>query len=91
MPVFFALVDAVTGREHEVGVALGGVSGLSGFVPCRERNHDFLVKFDASSFDVVDDFLQTHVRQLPGVKGVEIILDWDDYSSNTREAHAKLS
>ena len=88
MPAFYALVDAMPGREHEVGMALG-MQGIR-HVPCKERSHDFLVTFDAPGFDKVDDFLQTHVRTIAGVKGVEIIVDWDDHGSAARDARARL-
>ena len=88
MPTFYALVDAVPGREHDVGMALG-VAGVA-HVPCKEKSHDFLIRFEAPAFYKVDEFLQTHVRRIPGVKGVEIIVDWDDHTSVARDARAKL-
>lgn len=91
MPTFFALVDAVTGHEKAVGGSLARVPRLTGVVPCKAGDHDFLVRFDADAFGVVDDFLQTHVRQLPGVKGVEIILDWADHPPIVREARDRLA
>jgi len=88
MPAFYALVDAMPGREHEVGMALG-IEHVA-HVPCKERSHDFLIKFDAPAFDKADDYLATHIRRIPGVKGIEIIVDWDDHGSATRDARAKL-
>lgn len=90
MPTFHALVDAMTGREAEVEAALRREPRILGAVRVKEGNHDFLVKFDAASFDVVDDFLQTSVRRIPGVIGVEIIVDWANHSQAARDARAKL-
>lgn len=90
MPIYHALVDAVPGREKEVEAALRSDARLAGVVECREKSHDFLVRFEARAFGVVDDFLQTHVRRLPGVKGVEVILDWDDFGQAVRDARARL-
>jgi 7-cyano-7-deazaguanine synthase len=90
VPEFFALVDALAGKEREVGESLRQVERLKGVEPCREGNYDYLVRFDADSFGVVDDFLQTHVRQLRHVKGVEVILDWDDHGAQVREARDRM-
>lgn len=76
MPEFFALVDAVPGREAEVERALRAQPRLAAVVAVKERSNDFLVRFEAPAFSQVDDLLQTHVRPLPGVKGVEIVTDW---------------
>lgn len=89
MTQFHALIDAVPGRQKEVEAGLSGLAGVRA-TPCREGNHDFLVAFDAASFDVVDDFLQTHVRRLPGVLGVEVVTRWEEYSPAVREARARL-
>lgn len=91
MPEFFALVDALAGREREVGEALRRVTRLKGVEPCRERNYDYLVRFDADSFSVVDDFLQTYIRHIPHVKGIEVIIDRSDHSAQVREALGRLT
>jgi 7-cyano-7-deazaguanine synthase len=91
VPEYFALVDALAGKEREVGDSLRGVAGLKGVEPCREGNYDYLVRFDAASFDVVDDFLQTHIRHIPHVKGIEVILDWADHGPAVREARERLT
>lgn len=88
MPTFYALVDATPGREQDLASTLA--SERIAFVRCKERSYDFLIKFEAPAFDKVDDYLQTHVRRLPGVKGVEIIVDWDDHGPAARDARAKL-
>lgn len=90
MPAFYALVDAVPGQEAAVRAGLGQLERLNGVVPCREKSHDFLVRFDAEGFDVVDDFLQSHVRPLRGVKAVEIVTDFDDHGAAVREARDRL-
>lgn len=90
MPFFYALVDAVPGREPDVERQLRAQPRLSGVAPCREKSYDFLVKFEAPGFDRVDDLLQTHVRRLDGVKGVEVVVDWDDHGSAAREARDRL-
>lgn len=88
MPTFYSLVDATPGKEADVESQL--VARGVKFVRCKEKSHDFMVKFDAPAFDKVDDYLQTHVRSLAGVKGVEIVVDWDDHGPAAREAKAKL-
>lgn len=90
MSEFFALVDAVPGREAEVGAALARVPGLRA-TPCKAGNHDHVVRFEAAAFGQVDDFLQTHVRRLPGVKGVEVVTDPQDHPAAVRDAIARLS
>lgn len=90
MPTFHALVDAVTGREADVEAGLRAEPRVLGIVRVKERNHDFLIKLDAPSFTLVDDLLQTHVRRIAGVAGVEIIVDWADHSDALREARGKL-
>lgn len=90
MPVFYALVDAVPGQEEKVGDALRASGHLSGVAACKERSHDFLVRFEAGAFDRVDDVLQTYVRTIPGVQGVEIVTDWDGYGDAVQEARAKM-
>lgn len=90
VPAFFALVDAVTGREPEVGEALRHVNQVTGVAPCKVGNHDFLVRFDAPSAAQTDDVLQTHVRRLPGVKGVEVIVDWAEYPQAVRDARDRI-
>lgn len=90
MQTFYALVDARPGHESEVASALRKVSGIAGVAACKEKSHDFLVKFAAPSFQVVDDFLQTHVRRLPNVKGVEVVVDWDDHGAAVLEARERL-
>lgn len=88
MPMFYALVDATPGHEADVETQL--VAQAVEFVRCKEKSHDFLIKFEASGFDKVDDYLQTHVRRLVHVKGVEIIVDWDDHTQTARDARVKL-
>lgn len=90
MPAFFALVDALTGQEAAVGAALRALPGLTGVTPCKEGNYDFLVRFDAESFSRVDDFLQTNVRRIPHVKGVEIVTRPEEYSSAVRDAMTRM-
>lgn len=90
MPTFYALVDALTGRESDVEKGLRADARVLSLVRVKERNHDFLIKFDAAGFTVVDDFLQTHVRRISGVAGVEIVVDWENHSPLVREAKAKL-
>lgn len=90
MPTFHALVDAVPGREAEVGAALRLLPRVRDAVPCKEGSFDFLIRFDAASFDVVDDFLQTNVRRLPGVKGVEVIVRWEDHGPTVAAARERL-
>lgn len=90
METFYALVDAIPGREPAVEAGLARLEPLRGFVRCREKSHDFLIRFAAPGFDGVDEFLQTYVHRIEGVKGVEVVSDWDDYGSAVREARAKL-
>lgn len=90
MPEFFALVDALPGREADVEAALRSEKRLLGVVRCKEKSADFLIRFDAPAFEKVDDLLQTHVRAVKGVAGVEIVTDWDDYSATVRQARAAL-
>lgn len=90
MADFFALVDATPGFERQVGDALRAMPTLRGVEACRDGNFDFLIRFDAPDFHVVDDFLQTHIRRIPGVKGVEIIVDWDSHSPVAREARDRI-
>ena len=90
MQTFFALVDAVPGREREVEEALRHVPAITGVAACKAGNHDFLVRFQAASASVVDDVLQTHVRRLPGVKGVEPVTDFADQPAVVREARARI-
>lgn len=90
MPHYFALVDARPGEEAVVEGALQQIGRINGMTPCKSKSSDFLIRFDADSFDVVDDFLRTHVRPVPGVVGVEIIQDWDDHPSVVREARKTL-
>lgn len=90
MPMFFALVDAVPGQEPRVEAALRAERRLAGVVPCKERSADFLVRFEVASFGVADDFLQTHLRAIPGVKAIEIVTDWDAYSSVVLDARRRL-
>lgn len=90
MPTFFALVDATTGREADVERALRADARILGMSRIKERNHDFVIKFEAPQFTLVDEFLQTHVRRLSGVAGVEIVVDWHDHSATLREVAAKL-
>lgn len=88
MPRFYALVDATPGQESSVTSSLTALQVTH--IPCKERSYDFLIRFDASAFDKVDEYLQTHIRRIPGVKGVEIIVDWNDHGSAAREAKAAL-
>lgn len=91
MPWFFALVDARPGQEESVEKALASEARIAGATRCKEVSYDFLVKFEAVAFDTVDDFLQTHVRTIPGVVGVEIVQDFDDYGAAVREARDRLA
>lgn len=90
MPQFYALVDAVTGREPEVEAALRHAIRVLGATRCKEKNHDFLVKFEALDFAGVDDYLQTHIGRIPGVASVEIVVDWADHGQATLDAKEKL-
>lgn len=90
MAEFHALVDAVPGGEPEVEAALRAQPRLRGVAPCKEKSHDFLIRFESDTFDTVDDFLQTYVRTIRGVSGVEVVTDWDDHGAAVREARAKL-
>jgi DNA-binding Lrp family transcriptional regulator len=90
MPVFHALVDATPGREPEVERALAENARILAFTRCKEGDHDFLVKFEAADFGRVDDVLQTYVRHIAGVKGVEIIVRWDAHGDAVREARERL-
>lgn len=91
MPEYFALVDAMPGQEAAVGDALRTLEGIQAMTPCREANADFLIRFEAEKFDLVDDFLQTHVRRLAGVNGIEIIERWDEYGSTVHAARDRLT
>ena len=90
MPTFYALVDAMTGRETDVEKALMSEVRVLALTRTKEKNFDFLIKFDAPAFTLVDEFLQTHVRRIAGVAGVEIIVDWANHSQTVRDAAAKL-
>ena len=90
MPAFYALVDAMTGRESDVERGLNSEVRVLALTRVKERNFDFLIKFDAPSFDLVDEFLQTYVRRIPGMAGVEIIVDWENHTQLVRDAAAKL-
>ena len=89
MQPFYALVDAVTGREPEVEEALRHVPRVTGVARCKAGDDDFLVRFDAPGPGAVDDFLQTHVRRLPGVKGVRPVEDFADEATVVRDARAR--
>ena len=90
MAKHYALVDAMTGREADVERALHAEARVLGVTRLKDRNYDFLIKFDAPSFDLVDEFLQTHVQRIGGVAGVEIIVELKDHSPAVREAASKL-
>lgn len=90
MPHFYALVDARPGQESLVEGKLQQIGRIDGLTRCKSNAHDFLIRFDAGGFDVVDDFLRTHVQPVPGVAGVEIIQDWDDHPSAVRDARARV-
>ncbi|MHB8606057.1 MAG: hypothetical protein ACYDCK_12465 [Thermoplasmatota archaeon] len=90
MPAFYALVDAMPGHEEEVKRGLDGLPRVLAVARAKDRSFDWLIKFEAPSFDRVDDFLQTYVRPLKGVVGIEIISDWDDMSEVVREARKTL-
>lgn len=90
MPTFYALVDAMTGRESDVERGLMSELRIVAMTRAKEKNFDFLIKFDAPAFTLVDEFLQTHVRRIAGVAGVEIIVDWQNHSQSLRDAAAKL-
>ncbi|HET6403394.1 MAG TPA: hypothetical protein VFH78_02000 [Candidatus Thermoplasmatota archaeon] len=90
MATFYALVDAMTGREADVEKGLRADSRILATMRLKERNHDFLIKFEASAFTLVDEFLQTHVRRIAGVAGVEIIVDWANHAPHVRDAADKL-
>jgi hypothetical protein len=90
MPAFYALVDAVPGQEEKVLAWLRSDAHVQGVVPCKHGNHDFLVRIEAASFDVVDDILRTYVGPMHGVKGTEPIADWDAFGDVVRQARARL-
>ena len=90
MATFYALVDALTGREADVERGLMSERRVVAMTRAKEKNFDFLIKFEAPAFDLVDEFLQTNVRRIPGVAGVEIVVDWQDHSQGLRDAAAKL-
>lgn len=90
MVVFFALVDAIAGKEPEVEAALRREPRLTAVVRCKERSFDFLVRFEAPGFDKVDDVMQTYVSRITGVRGVEVVTDWDDYGEAARAARAEM-
>lgn len=90
MPSFFALVDAQPGREADVDMTLRATRGVLGVMRLKEGSYDFLLRFEEPSFDTVDDFLQTHVRPVPGVMGVEIVRDVEDYGPVVKEARDAL-
>lgn len=90
MPLYYALVDAMTGREAQVEAALRKEEKLLGTIRCKEKNADFLVKFEAPGFAAVDDVLQTYVRRIPGVVGVEVIVHWEEHDASVAEARKKL-
>lgn len=90
MPAFYALVDAVPGKEKAVEARLQQVSRIDGWAPVKSGNHDFLVRFDAESEDKVDDFLQNHVRDIPGVKDIEVVSDFSDHDTAVADARKAL-
>lgn len=81
MPVYYALIDATAGREAEVERGLRKEQRVIGVVRCKEKNADFMVKFDAPGPAQVDDIMQTYVRPIAGIAGVEVILDWSDHDT----------
>ena len=89
MPTFYALVDAVPEKEVVVHEKLRELP-LTGIYPLKEKSYDFLVAFEQPSFSTVDDFLQTHVRRIQHVKGVEVIVDWDDHGHAVQVVRKKL-
>ena len=90
MPLFYALVDAMAGKESEVEAALRKEEKLIGTIRCKEKNADFLVKFEAPGWAAVDDVLQTYIRPIRGVVGVEVIQHWDEYSAAVAAARTQL-
>lgn len=90
MPLYYALVDAMTGRETEVEAALRKEEKLLGTIRCKEKNADFLVKFEAPGFAAVDDVLQTYIRNIRGVVGVEVIVHWDEHDATVSAARKQL-
>lgn len=90
MPIYYALIDAMAGREAEVERGLRKEQRVIGVVRCKEKNADFMVKFEAPGLAQVDDVMQTYVRPVAGIAGVEVILDWTNYSQATLDAKAKL-
>ncbi len=91
MPEYHALVDAVPGRQEDVERALRALPNLIGITQCREKSHDFLIKFDAPSAASVDDYVQTLVRPAAGVATVVLVTDWADHGSEAHEARDRLS
>jgi DNA-binding Lrp family transcriptional regulator len=90
VPVYYALVDAMAGREAEVERGLRKEERMIGVIRCKEKNADFMVKFEAPGPAQVDDVVATYVRRIPGVAGVEVIFDWDDHTSAARDARKAL-
>ena len=90
MPTYFALVDAMAGREEDVEKGLRKQERLLGVVRCKEKNADFMVKFEARGPQDVDDVMATYVRPIPGVAGVEVIFDQDDHTQAARDARKAL-
>ena len=90
MPLYYALIDAMAGKEADVEAALRREEKLVGTIRCKEKNADFLVKFEAPGWAAVDDVLQTYIRSIRGVVGVEVIERWDEYSANVAAARKQL-
>lgn len=90
MPTYYALVDAMAGREGDVEAGLRKEQRIIGVIRCKEKNADFMVKFEARGPQDVDDVMATYVRRIPGVAGVEVVFDWDDHTPAAREARDKL-
>ena len=90
MPVYYALIDAMAGREADVERGLRKEERMLGVVRCKEKNADFMVKFEARGPQDVDDVMATYVRPMPGVAGVEVVFDWDDHTSAALDARKAL-
>lgn len=90
MPLYYALIDAMAGREADVERALRKEERLIGVARCKEKNADFMVKFEATGPAQVDDVMATYVRHISGVNGVEVIFDWSDHTAAALDARNAL-
>ena len=90
MADLFALLDAVPGRENDVLAKIQTAPRVLARVRVREQNFDFLVQVRAPSVLEAREYIQTQLREIPGVARVEEVIDPDDYSSHFRETLSKL-